>query len=99
MPLNQLAEHKRRLWLQGKLTCAQTAKMAAKMASEMAETRRWSVKSHKDLRLNCEDSEVLLDSEGFISQLDEEGGGTGAPKPGSRPMELLLPWLLTGGVD
>lgn len=95
MPLNQLAEYKRRLWLQGKLTYAHMAKMA----SEMAETRHRSVKSHKDLRLNCEDSEVLLDSEGFISQLDEEVGGTDAPKPGSRPMELLLPWLLTGGLD
>lgn len=95
MPLNQLAEYQRRLWLQGKLTYAQTAKMA----SEMAETRRRSVRSHEDLRLNCEDSEVLLDSEGFISQLEEEGGGADAPKPGRRPMELLLPWVLTGGVD
>lgn len=95
MPLNQLAEYQRRLWLQGKLTYAQTAKMA----SEMAETWRRSVRSHEDLRLNCEDSEVLLDSEGFISQLEEEGGGADAPKPGRRPMELLLPWVLTGGVD
>lgn len=65
----------------------------------MAETRRRPAESREDLRLNCEDSEVLLDSEGFMSQLDEEGGGTDAPKPGRRPMELLLPWLLTGGVD
>lgn len=50
------------------------------------------------LRLNCEDSEVVLDSEAFISQLEEEGGGTGAPSPASRPMEVLLPWLLTGWV-
>lgn len=52
----------------------------------------------KHLRLNCEGSGVLFDSEGFISQLDEEGGGTDVPKPGSRPMELLLPWLLTGAL-
>lgn len=50
----------------------------------------------KHLRLNCD---VLLDSEGFRSQLDEGGGGTDVPKLGSRPMELLLPWLLTGGLD
>lgn len=50
----------------------------------------------KHLRLNCEDSEVF-DSEAFMSQLDEEGGGTGTPRPGSRPMEALLPWVLTGG--
>lgn len=43
------------------------------------------------LRLNCEDNEVAFDSEAFMSQLDEEGGGTGAPRPGSRPMELLVP--------
>lgn len=36
MPLDQLAKDQRRLWLQGKLTYAQ----AAKMASEMVETRR-----------------------------------------------------------
>lgn len=51
------------------------------------------------LRLNCEESDVLLDSEGFMSQLDEEGGGTDVPRPGSRPMELPLPWLLAGGLD
>lgn len=50
------------------------------------------------LRLYCEDSEVVLDSEVFMSQLEEEGGGTGAPRPGSRPIEVLLPWVLTGGV-
>lgn len=49
------------------------------------------------LRLNCEDSEVVLDSEAFMSQLDEEGGGTAAPRPGSRPMEVLPPWVLAGG--
>lgn len=32
-----------------------------------------------------------------MSQLEEEGGGTGAPRPGSRPMEVLLPWVLAGG--
>lgn len=42
---------------------------------------------------------MLFDSEGFISQLDEAGGGTDVPKLGSRPMELLLPWLLAGGLD
>lgn len=34
---------------------------------------------------------MVFDSEAFMSQLDEEGGGTGAPRPGSRPMELLVP--------
>lgn len=95
MPLNQLAEYKRRLWLQGKLTYTQTTQIA----SELSQTQRRFVQSHQNVRLNCEDSEVLFDSEGFISQLDEEGGGPDAPKPGSRPMELLLPWLQTGGLD
>lgn len=40
---------------------------------------------------------MVLDSEALMSQLDEDGGGTGA-RPGSRPMEALLPWVLTGGV-
>lgn len=53
----------------------------------------------KHLRLNCDGSDELLDSEGFTSQLDEEGGGTDVPKLGSRPMELLLPWLLPGALD
>lgn len=43
------------------------------------------------LRLNCEDNEVVFDSDAFMSQLEEEGGGTGAPRPGSRPIEVLLP--------
>lgn len=43
------------------------------------------------LRLNCEDNEVVFDSDAFMSQLEEEGGGTGAPRPGSLPMEVLLP--------
>lgn len=38
-----------------------------------------------------------LDSDALMSQLDEEGGGTGAPRHGSRPMEGLLPWVLEGG--
>lgn len=49
------------------------------------------------LRLNCEESEVVLDSEAFMSQLVDEGGDTGAPRPVSRPMEVLVPWVLTGG--
>lgn len=47
--------------------------------------------SFEDLRLNCEDSEVVLDSDPFISQVEEERGGTGAPRPGSRPADVLLP--------
>lgn len=54
-------------------------------------------KPTKYLRLNCEDKEVL-DSEVFITQLDGGGGGTGAPKPGSWPMEISLPWVPTGGL-
>lgn len=45
----------------------------------------------KNLRLNCEDNELVFDSDAFMSQLDEEGGGTGAPSPGSLPMEVLVP--------
>lgn len=39
----------------------------------------------------------MLESEVFMSQLEEEGGDTDAPKPGSRPIEVLPPWVLTGG--
>lgn len=42
-------------------------------------------------RLNCEDNEVVFDSDAFMSQLEEGGGGTDAPRPGSLPMEVLLP--------
>lgn len=40
---------------------------------------------------------MVFDSEALRSQLDDEGGGTGTPRLGSRPMVLLLPWVLTGG--
>lgn len=40
---------------------------------------------------------MVLDSEAFMSQLEEESGGTCAPRPGSRPVEVLLPWVLAGG--
>ncbi len=106
MPLNQLAQHKRRLWLQAKLTCRHKHSILKKVYIHMTtcdKTRHTCMHgctvtvSLEHLRLNCEDSEVLLDSEAFMSQLDEEGGGTGAPRPGSRPMEALLPWVLAGG--
>lgn len=58
----------------------------------------YSPRKHRDhLRLNCEDKDALLDSEAFMSQLEDDGGGTGAPRPGSRPVEVLLPGVLTGG--
>lgn len=57
----------------------------------------WQTFEHP--RLNCEDREVLFDSAGFISQLDVEGGAMGVPSPGSRPVELLCPWVLTVGPD
>ena len=110
VPLNQLAQHKRRLWLQAKLTWAHTryrhrtrtlhrnTHMPSLINVTRTDTRGCVAAlraSHS--RLNCEDSEVALDSEAFMSQLDEEGGGTGAPRPGSRQMEALLPWVLTGG--
>lgn len=40
---------------------------------------------------------MVLDSGPFMSQLEEERGGTGVPRPGSRPAVVLFPWVLAGG--